>query len=256
MDNINKKNNSLILSNSNLLVKNNMLFAITDKILLERKFIWWHGLDDIWKKIFYAEIGKINDRPKIYSAEHIDNYGSIETPNKKELKEIINLKKIEYSNNFWNEGHLTDLSPLIFLKDLEILNFGCNQITDLSPLNELTNLKDLYFFHNKISDLKPLRPLKNLVALTCSKNQITDLLPLKALNRLEYLNCGKNLISDLTPLKDLNSLIHFSCGYNLIDDLTPLKNLRNLRYLTIRDNKIPREKLIEFEKFFPFEIMG
>ncbi|MBC8353671.1 MAG: leucine-rich repeat domain-containing protein, partial [Planctomycetes bacterium] len=85
---------------------------------------------------------------------------------------------------------VSDLSPLVKLKNLETLDLSNTQVTDLSPLAELKNLKLLYLTNTQVSDLTPLAKLKNLERLSLSRTPVGDLSHLTELKKLILLDIG------------------------------------------------------------------
>lgn len=215
---------------------------------------WWHKLDDIWKKIFNAEIGKIKNRPQRHSAKYVFEHSCIRLPKPNELQQILQLEKIEYSFYYIShpdEYELTSLQPIWKLKNLKTLHCGNNHIADLSPLSELKSLEDLSCGANRILNLIPLTHLSNLRKLNCRDNCITDLSPLSQSVKLESLTCSGNRIADLSPLESLATLKSLSCGDNRIVDLNPLSGLKQLRGLACAGNRLSEPEIQIFKILHP-----
>jgi Leucine-rich repeat (LRR) protein len=106
------------------------------------------------------------------------------------LEYLKNLEKLDLGGN-----EISDLSPLSSLIKLEFLSLERNRITDVSPLASLTNLKILHLYNNQITDVTPLSSLVNLGTLSLSNNQITDISSLAALS-------VDNLTLDGNPLRN------------------------------------------------------
>ena len=75
-----------------------------------------------------------------------------------------------------------------------------NSISDLSPLVGLTNLTVLDLEGNSISDISHLARLTNLTFLNLQSNNISNISPVSGLTNLTYLSLGANSISDISPL--------------------------------------------------------
>ncbi len=101
---------------------------------------------------------------------------------------------------------VSDLSPLVELKNLKVLRLASTQMSDLSPLAELKNLKELGLANALLSDLSPLAELKNLEGLWLAKTQVSDLSTLVELKNLERLWLVNMLVSDLSTLAELKNL--------------------------------------------------
>lgn len=71
-----------------------------------------------------------------------------------------------------------------------------NHITDISLLWELTNLQELYLSNNYIGYIDALSNLVNLRMVDLSHNEITDIAPLMQLENLEYVNLIGNRIPE------------------------------------------------------------
>ena len=83
----------------------------------------------------------------------IDNpttYGGIEV-----LKEIKIAKLDKSSELTVNNTSLSDLNPLVSLKDLDNLSLKNNNISDITPINGLSGLRSLGLSDNHVSDLLP-----------------------------------------------------------------------------------------------------
>ena len=102
-----------------------------------------------------------------------------------DISPLSGLTKLTHLYMFSNQ-ELEDISPLVSLTNLSVLNLGANDIRDIRPLETLTNLTDLDLEQNKISDISSLRELTNLAVLDLRNNKITDISPL-----LENTGLGK-----------------------------------------------------------------
>lgn len=131
-----------------------------------------------------------------------------------------------------------DIAPLQYMKNLNFLVLGWNDITDLTPLANLTGLEVLWLSGNNIEDLSPLSGLTNLRELILSSNQISDLSPLAHLTGLETLWLSSNSVQDISPLAYLTSLEKLYMNRNRMSDLKPLESLVNLEVLWLDDNEI------------------
>ncbi|MCY4571019.1 MAG: leucine-rich repeat domain-containing protein [Candidatus Poribacteria bacterium] len=82
---------------------------------------------------------------------------------------MTKLTELHLDNNF-----ISDVSPLIGLKNLGYLNLENNSISDVSPLIGLKNLRQLYLANNSISDVSPLIGLTHLKLLPLRNNPLND----------------------------------------------------------------------------------
>ena len=107
------------------------------------------------------------------------------------VSKMTNLQDLAIDFN----GSITDLSPLMNLKQLTTLDFSKDAVSALSPLAGLTQLTDLTLSNNQVADLSPLAHLTQLANLTILRNQVRDLSPLKMLTNLTYLNAKYQFVT-------------------------------------------------------------
>ena len=137
----------------------------------------------------------------------------------------------------------TDIEPLRYMVNLEILNLNDNNLSDLSPLADLHRLIGLRIggYNSDIADLSPLEGLTSLEDLALPPNsKIQDLSPLSGLTSLQYLfmegTWGSDPVSyiqDLSPLSNLTQLTEISLVVADGTDISPLKKLTNLQRLAL-----------------------
>ena len=146
------------------------------------------------------------------------------------LQFATNLSRLDLGRWGNTGNHVSDLSPIAGLINLQELFLDSNQVSDLSPLSGLTNLRELLINHNPISDLSPLRGLKNLKYLWMEDTLVSDFSPLRGLINLVEFYFHHSFVSDLSPLAGLINLerIHFSQNRG-VSDLSPLAGLVNLK---------------------------
>lgn len=153
---------------------------------------------------------------------------------------LKNLRTLYIANN-----DISDLSSLTNLKSLRELYLGSNQISDLRPLSAMTSLRRLSLNWNEVSDLAPLASLTSLWELDVSGNPVRSLSPVSSLINLQILDAHDALVSDVSPLSGLVQLRELDFGNdtwttysNTISDLTPLQGLTNLTSLKLWDNRV------------------
>jgi small GTP-binding protein len=110
-----------------------------------------------------------------------------------------------------------------------------NHISDLTPLTKLLNLQQLDFSSTQVDDLAPLANLHKLKKLHCSSTQIFDLTPLANLLNLQQLYCYSTQVSDLAPLANLQYLRFFDCDFTQVSDLRPVKHLVGVGNISFSD---------------------
>lgn len=118
---------------------------------------------------------------KDYPYYYLENVDEIEVAE----SNINNLEGIEYCVNTLNmdlSGNLiSDLTPLLGLKQLKELNLSDNKIVDIDVLSSLHQLRSLNLTNNPVDDLSPLFELEFLEYIDVSGNRI----PIKQLKELE-----------------------------------------------------------------------
>jgi internalin A len=133
---------------------------------------------------------------------------------------------------------VSDLSPLSGLSQLQRLDCSGTQVSDLSPLSGLSQLQVLYCSYTQVSDLSPLSGLSQLQTLFCSSTQVRDLFPLVGLSQLQTLDCFDTQVNDLSPLAALPQLQTLYCFGTQVSDLSPLSGLKNLQRLDCSSTQI------------------
>ena len=210
---------------------------------------WWVSLDDAWQRIFIINYGLehemggvknyINDYQwdykkikNLYEEGALDNYIISENEiTDDSIEKIVNLKEIIFED----EG-ITDLTPLVKLESLEILNCPHNKIINIDPLKNLPNLQELNLAFNNITTIEPLKNLMSLRNLELTWNNVVRLEPIANLENLEILSCpynwetnyGPELIIQLSSKwKKLRKLAapHISSTQKLVKFCPDLENL-------------------------------
>lgn len=133
---------------------------------------------------------------------------------------------------------LSDIAPLAYLTNLELLNIGGYRINDISPLLSLVNLKNIAISNNQIEDITPLAGLVNLTSLDLGHNRIKDVTPLQELTGLTELTLTNNLIGDISTLRALTALESLQLGANRLSDISPLQNLFGIVELGLSNNRV------------------
>ena len=87
----------------------------------------------------------------------------------------LDLKKLNTISILFLPGnHISDITVLSLVKNVQYLNLKENQIADLTPLQGLKNLNHLELQNNQINDITPLKNLPGLKYLDLSCNPATD----------------------------------------------------------------------------------
>lgn len=85
-----------------------------------------------------------------------------------EFDEILNLKLLDCRE----KDFVTEIKPLIILKNLQTLNLSHTKIDDLQGIENFENLKELHFNQTNVKNLKPLLKLTNLKKVYCIGSKI------------------------------------------------------------------------------------
>ena len=148
-----------------------------------------------------------------FVSDHVTNLSPLRT--------LADLDILDCSGSEAGSSKLADLSPLAGMH-LRILVFESTEVATLLPLKEMP-LRHLDCSETKVADLSPLAG-RNLFRLICRATQVSDLSPLQGM-KLAVLNCQSTKIRDLSPLRGM-PLTDLRCAGCNVSDLTPLKGMR------------------------------
>jgi Leucine-rich repeat (LRR) protein len=87
-----------------------------------------------------------------------------------------------------SDENIEDLTPVMGLSKLKLLDLTDTRVKDLSPIKELSNLKVLKLNHTLVRDLTPLQELSDLETLWIADTRVKDLTPLQHLRNLKLLD--------------------------------------------------------------------
>jgi len=173
---------------------------------------------------YFNNLRKIN----YYEDWSINNSNGIS-----DLTPLIKLNKLEVLN--LEENNISNIKPLTKLKQLKELNLSSNYIEDFSPFEEMISLKRLDLSNTKLKNINSLSNLKKMEELDLSINSIENISDLKGLHNLKKLDLSNNEITDINSLSNLRKLEELDLEYTKINDITPLRNLDNLKELNIEN---------------------
>lgn len=132
---------------------------------------------------------------------------------------------------------IEDLSPLVNLPDLQVLDCCATGISSLEPVSRLCSLQKLNFFWTRVADLSPLAQLHALHDLVCS-NDVSDIAPLAHLQALQSLSFGCKQVCDLQHLAQLPHLSALCFSSAQVCDVRPLAQLAALKELRCENTEI------------------
>jgi len=151
-----------------------------------------------------------------------------------------------YSNDLWTITSFsvpgdalvyTDLTKMIYLKDLTIQNAVSEELSCLSSLKELESLLITGCEPGK-DVLTVIASMEHLKSLTIAQCGLSDISPLGMAQNLEYLDLCYNSIGDVAPISVLPNLKTLYLAHNALTDLSALSNLSNLERLDVSYNAL------------------
>lgn len=115
------------------------------------------------------EYGDIDIEFPSYYLEDIDEFelSSSDINDLDGIQFCVHAKSIDLSNN-----RITDLEPIVGIKNLEELNLSDNQIGYIDGLSNLINLKSIILSNNLFEDITPLFELEELEYVDLSGNMV------------------------------------------------------------------------------------
>lgn len=160
-----------------------------------------------------------------------------------QLKYTLHLKYLDINgSNRKYGGAITNLRPLMNLKELTHLNISDNQIKDLTALRGLTQLQYLNARQNKLVSLAGIEPLRHLRVLLIGYGggslPVKDLLPLQGKTDLQILTLPGCSITDITPIAELKKLRQLDLSNNKIKGPVTLSGFTDMEELDLTHNKI------------------
>jgi hypothetical protein len=153
-------------------------------------------------------------------------------------REVDSIEGLQYAQNLQtltlsDNNHISDISVLSGLKELEVLVVNQNNIRDISVVRELTKLRHLDIHHNGLDDISAVSGLVHLERFVARENSIQDIQPLATLARLHTLIMRYNPISDIRVLAQLGALKTIDLHGTLVSDITALLSLPRLDKLVL-----------------------
>lgn len=139
---------------------------------------------------------------------------------------------------------IKDITPIVGLLDLELLDIRHNKIEDISPIIHLSNLTHLFFGENPIIDISPIKQLKKLIKLSCFNSNIDSIQFIEGFEKLEFLDVSNNRIDNIDILSSMTNLKSVVLDRNFIKEIPSLSQLKKLSYFSIETNlvtKVPVE---------------
>ncbi|TNJ63650.1 hypothetical protein FE784_24690 [Paenibacillus hemerocallicola] len=124
------------------------------------------------------------------------------------------------------------------LKDVRSLRLDGKHITTLSGIEKLPNLESLSVEYTSVQDLSPLEGLMGIKVLHIKNSEVKDIAPLSKLSKLQWLNLTGNEIGDISPLSQLTDLRSVTVDNNRITDFGPLLHSPKLYIVSLKMNPV------------------
>lgn len=128
-------------------------------------------------------------------------------------------------------NHVSDVSPLLNLKQLRGLRLNSNTVTNAPLVTALTNLQTLVLTQNGLTNIAFLASMPKLTNLWCGANLYTNLSPIAGLTNLQELRLTSLPIRDFSLLSSFTNLTTLAAGNNSLTNASFADNLTQLRYL-------------------------
>ncbi|GFN97682.1 leucine-rich repeat-containing protein 9 [Plakobranchus ocellatus] len=133
--------------------------------------------------------------------------------------------------------HITKLSNLDRLENLQWASFNNNDLTRIEGLDNCSQLKELSLTNNCIAHLEGLHKLMQLQVLDLSHNCLTtlDTGSLSQMTQLSSLSLESNCLSSIAGLQRNTALVELYIGNNNISNIREVFMLKSLPSLVILD---------------------
>lgn len=149
------------------------------------------------------------------------------------LERAVNLQVLRLPHH-----RVSNLSPLMDLRQLRVVDLSGNRIRTLAPLAGLARLEELNLSHNQVGSLDTLANLARLRSLDVSGNRVDTLAALAGLGELRTLDVSGNRLGSLVSLAGLTQLRSLDASDNRLDGLRALAGLVGLRSLDLSGNRV------------------
>lgn len=157
----------------------------------------------------------------------IDGYASLDTNDAARLTEL-NLKGYK----------ITDVSELIYFKNIKYLDIANNNISQIPSLNKLKYLVSLKAYNNQISNLPELDFHEYLTEIDVVDNKLISLPVLNNLKNLKSILCKNNQLTTFPNIDSLTQIESIDLSYNLLSSLPNFSNNQKLKNLFINNNQL------------------
>lgn len=234
----------------------------TNKVNRERQLKdWWLNLSVGWKQIFQDQIGiyddsfTVDELTRIAEMDSLDLSDNDQVVNLDPTYVLTELSYLKLSNSF-----ITDLSPLLSINRLKVLDISQTSVHDLGALKYHTDIEKMILHESHVTDFSVLGFFDRLKSIDLRGSQFQDLSFIGQITSLEELNLvgatGVNTIdfSALIKLRDLNlkrsdisamngargliSLQSLSLDSTSVSSVADLSTLSQLSILNLSHSKV------------------
>lgn len=129
-------------------------------------------------------------------------------------------------------NQITDITPLLSLKNLRMLDLSANPISSIEGIGALTNLEDIRLTTTDITDASPLWDCAQLHLVMLDSTYITDISGAAQLPHLEHLNIEGTAVQNVSFLDEADNLVRFQANRSRISSIPDFKQTKNI-YLDI-----------------------
>ncbi|NQZ76148.1 MAG: hypothetical protein HRT61_08565 [Ekhidna sp.] len=131
-----------------------------------------------------------------------------------------------------------DLTPLLALKNLQVLDISNTQVSDLEPLRHTKNLRKLIARQTNLISLNGLQYLEQLTTLDLASSTVVDISAIAALQSLKYLNLSNTSIVSFESLRSLSGLDSIDLSQTTFSDLSSLEGNAGLKTLRLKNTSL------------------
>ena len=136
-----------------------------------------------------------------------------------------------YADGKPTRGHVTDLSDLASMPNLEQVCIVAQELSDISALRDHPKLKKVEFKHNYITDLSALAGMDHLTSVGINDNPVRDISPLT--------ECPNLALLDLCDVRSYDPAVIAQLGnFDFLDISNPTESYRFLDGKSILDLRI------------------
>ncbi|MBN1339363.1 MAG: hypothetical protein JXA03_08570 [Bacteroidales bacterium] len=190
---------------------------------------WWQNLPEVWRE-YFKEVHSFTD-----------------LPSPEEMHTLLYSEKMEVVNN----RGISDLKPLIMLRNLKEISLSGTQVTDISTLTSFRHLTRLELNQCPVSDLLPLAQMTSLARLSIQNTPVKDLKPLASLTGLQYLNVSGTSVGNLKPVESMTELRVIEFSNTSIKNITPLFNCKQLEKVVCFNTRVSEKSIEKFRALNP-----